>query len=99
MNREYQTPLSAALLDVLASVTTPMRADSLVKVLHVTGFVRSSGDPIPIEQITAALDEMIVAGQVEKVRRHGTAHYRATPLACAKETMSADGTQTAIVRR
>ena len=59
--------------DVLSSVTAPMTPASLGKVLHVTGSVNSKGNPFPIEEITAALNELIVAGRVAKVRRHGAA--------------------------
>ena len=69
--------LSTALVDVLSSVRSPMRPDSLVKVLFCTGIIGPNGDPIPVELITAALNELVLAGRVEKVRRHGSAAYRA----------------------
>ena len=75
--KETVTALAAALLEVLSDVTAPMRADSLSRVLFCTGIVGSKGDPFPIEQINTALDELLAAGQVERLWHRGTAVYRA----------------------
>lgn len=71
------TSLAAELLGILSDVTAPMRPGSLSRVLHVTGYAGDDGNPIPVEQIDAALEELLVAGQVEQVWRRGTAAYRA----------------------
>ena len=70
--------LTTEILDVLASATTAMRTESLSRVFRAVGVVGNGGDPIPIERIDAVLEELRVAGQIERVRaRGGTARYRA----------------------
>ena len=74
---ETVTPLAAELHNILSSANAPMKPDSLGRVLHVTGYVDGKGDPFLSEQIDAALQEMILAGRIEKVWRRGVASYRA----------------------
>ncbi len=63
--------LSAIILDILESVASPMRSDSLGRVLFCTGSVLGYGEPTTGEQIDAALEELIGSGKVERVRRRG----------------------------
>ena len=70
------TTLADAILEILSTATVSMRADSLGRVLFVTGF-DSGGRQVPVEQVDITLDELLRAGQVKRVNRRGVASYRA----------------------
>ena len=60
----------------MRSVTAPMTPSSMIKVLFVTG-VTSNGDPIAVTLVNAALEELVVAGQAERIWRRGVPVYQA----------------------
>ena len=70
------SPIAVEVLDVLASSDTPIRADSLGRILFVTGF-DTGGATLSAERIEAALEELMTAGRAERIWRRGAAHYKA----------------------
>ena len=71
------TPLADAIVAILDGEREypAVTAAALSRVLHVTGY---SGriEPVPEDEIEAALVELIAAGSIEAIWRRGTAHYR-----------------------
>ena len=77
--------LAAIILDILLSVTRPMQAGSLARVLFVTGAVVGDREPASVKQIDLALEQLVSAGRVERVRRRGDYQYQATAVVTAPE--------------
>lgn len=69
--------LAAEIFRILSSATVSMKPAGLARIFHALGIVDSRGDPIPIEQITVALEELVAGGQPERLWRRGTVRYRA----------------------
>ncbi len=62
------TPLAGEILKVLQAEVAypPLSAESLSRVLWVTGYGRTE-NPIPVAAIEGALSELMAAGKVERV--------------------------------
>jgi hypothetical protein len=69
--------LAAAVLAILVGEADhpPLSAAALARVLHVTGYV---GGPVTVPKVEGAMDELVAAGQVDRIWRRGAAHYRLT---------------------
>lgn len=72
------TVLGAEILKILIAEAQypPLSTESLVKVLHYTGY---SGRPerVPVAEVETVLQELLAGGQVERIWRRGVACYRA----------------------
>ena len=88
------TPLADEVLKILIaeSAYPPLSAASLSRVLHVTGY-SGRPEPVPVHELEGVLQDLMVAGQVERVysARLG-ARYRVMPQPAAVVAEAATGT-------
>lgn len=82
------TPLAGEIFRILRDEAAypPKSAAMMVKILKFTGYPHG---PAGLPEVEAALREILIAGEIERIWRRGAAHYRVIqtpPPVAARET-------------